>query len=560
MEANMPDIIKDEIFTANTLMDLLSETTDDYLFLWDVQNGSFYISKKAYEDLDISRLIETDVVGVWSKIMVPEDLPRWLEDMELIQSGAKDFHDMEYRVCNKAERVIWVSCRGKVKKDANGVPLFMIGRISNIGRQNKFDNVTGLRNRSQFEKDLSVLLNQEQTAQGVVVVLDIDNFKNINEKYGYVFGDRVLNIISTLISSLLPAQCPLYRLDGDEFVFFLQDGTEYDITGIYENVQMFTGNHFMVDGQQLPVSVSSGACFYPKDGTTYQTLFRNAENAVEMAKIKGKNQLAFFSEDIYRQKLRNMELQEALHSCVKNHCNEFEVYYQPQVDAMTGRIVGAEALLRWHSPQYGEISPVEFIPLLEESRSITQVGKWVLEESIRQIKEWKKIIPGFIMSVNVSYIQLKENGLLAYLKDRLKEGIEAEGFILELTESCWVPNLHFVNQEFKGLQDMGFGIAIDDFGTGYSSLSHLKGLPANVLKIDRSFIREIAKDSYEYIFLEYIIKLAHSIDLQVCVEGVETEEELDVVRLASPDYIQGFLFGRPVSAGEFERLYMHRTP
>lgn len=552
----MPDMIKQEMFTANTIMDLLSETTDDYLFLWDIKNGTFYISENAFEDLDIDREIETDVVAGWSRIMVPEDLAVWLEDMERIQKGGRDYHDMEYRVRNKSGRIIWVSCRGTVKKDNQNNPLFMIGRISNIGRQNKFDNVTGLRNRSQFEKDLELLLNQDRPAQGIIVVLDIDNFRNINEKHGYAFGDRVLNIISTLISSLLPEGCPLYRLDGDEFVFFMQGGTEENIRGIYENIQIFIGNHFTVDGQQIPVSVSAGACFFPKDGVTYQKLFRNAENAVEIAKMNGKNQLALFSEDIYKRKMRIMELQESLHSCVKNGCREFEVYYQPQVEAKTGKVVGAEALLRWHSPEHGEVSPVEFIPLLEESRSITQVGKWVLEESIRQRKLWKSKFPGFLMSVNVSYIQLKENDLLAYLREKSKEGLEAERFILELTESCWVPNLHIINQEFRGLQAMGFGIAIDDFGTGYSSLSHLKGLPANVLKIDRSFIKGIEEGSYEYIFLEYIIKLAHSISALVCVEGVETETELEVVRQASPDYIQGFLFGRPVSASEFERLYL----
>lgn len=552
----MSDIIRNEMFTANAIMDLLSETTDDYLFLWDIQSGAFYISENAYEDLEIDRRIENDVVSVWSEIMVPEDLPRWLEDMELIQKGGKDFHDMEYRVFNRSGRVIWVSCRGKVTKDSEHHPLFMIGRISNIGKQNKFDNVTGLRNRSQFEMDLKRILEEGQTAHGIVAVLDIDNFKNINEKYGYVFGDRVLNIISTQISSLLPEDCQLYRLDGDEFVFFMPGGTEESVRGIYENIQMFVGNHFSVDEQQIPVAVSAGACLFPQDGVTYQKLFRNAENAVEIAKMNGKNQLALFSEDIYKRKLRIMELQESLHSCVMNDCREFEVYYQPQVDAATGKLVGAEALLRWHSPEHGEISPFEFIPLLEESRSIIQVGKWVLEQSFKQCRVWREKFPDFVMSVNVSYIQMKENDLIEYLKQMSEEGLEADHFILELTESCWVPNLHFLNQEFTGLQDMGFGIAIDDFGTGYSSLSHLKGLPANLLKIDRSFISGIKKGSYEYIFLEYIIKLAHNIRSRVCVEGVETEEELEVVRQAEPDYIQGYLFGRPVSAMEFEDLYL----
>lgn len=552
----MADIIKNENFTADVLLNLLSETTDDYLYMWDIRNGAFYISDNAYDDLDISRLIEQDVVTVWSKIMVREDLGLWLSDMQMIQEGSKDYHDMEYRVYNKSGRVIWVSCRGTVKKDRQDRPLFMIGRISNIGKQNKFDNVTGLMNRNQFEQDMNILVRQKDTANGVVVVLDIDNFKNINEKYGYGFGDRALNLLSNLISAMLPQGCQLYRLDGDEFVFLIKDGTKEAVRGIYENIQMFIGSHFAVEGRQILISLSAGACFFPDDGNTYQKLFRNAENAVEIAKMNGKNQLVFFSEEMYKQKLRNMELQESLHACVKDGFSQFELFYQPQVDAVTGAVTGAEALLRWHSPEHGEVFPSEFIPLLEESRLITQVGAWILEESVRQFRIWRRQVPDFAMSVNVSYIQLKENALLEYLKMRQWDDLPAGQLVLELTESCWVPNLQFLNQEFEELRAMGYGIAIDDFGTGYSSLSHLKELPANVLKVDRSFVTGIHKGSYEYIFLEYIIKLAHSIGLKVCVEGVETEEEFDIVKQTLPDYIQGYLFGRPVSASGFEKLYL----
>lgn len=551
----MPNLIKQTEFSAGVFLDLLSETTDDYLYMWDIQNGTFYISENAYEDFNVDRGIEEDVVAVWGSVMVAEDLRLWLEDLQLIQDGVKDYHDMEYRVYRKTGQIIWVSCRGKVKTDEQHRPLFMLGRISNIGKQNKFDNVTGLMNRNQFEHDICQVLKCGKRMQGVMVVLDIDNFKNINEKYSYAFGDRALNIISTRISELLPPGCQMYRLDGDEFAFWMEGGTRESIQEIYDNIQLFVANQFTVDDQTLLISVSAGACVIPGDGRTYQKLFRHAENAVEIAKMNGKNQLVFFSREMYNRKRKIMELQESLRTCVNNGCSEFELFYQPQIDAENKRVVGAEALLRWHSPDHGEVSPIEFIPLLEENHLIIQVGKWVLEEGAKQCREWQKYDPDFTMSINVSYIQLKENALLEYLKNEHVPKVSAKNLILELTESCWVPNLHFLNQEFKDMHEMGYGIAIDDFGTGYSSLSHLKELPANVIKIDRSFIKGLCKDSYEYIFLEYIVKLAHIIHLKVCVEGVETKEEFETVMQASPDYIQGFLFGRPVSAGEFEKLY-----
>ncbi|WP_028044549.1 bifunctional diguanylate cyclase/phosphodiesterase [Candidatus Stoquefichus massiliensis] len=552
----MAGLTKSEELNVDIFFELLSESTDDYLFMWDIQNGVFHISENAFIDFNIDHSIRENVVDVWSSIMVNEDIPLWLNDMQMLQEGIKDYHDMEYRVYNREGQVIWVSCRGKVSQDSQGHPLYLIGRISNIGKENKFDNITGLKNRKQFEKDLGHLINSDKQTQGVVVVLDIDNFKNINERYGYAFGDRALNLISTKLIALLPKGCQMYRLDGDEFAFLIKNGSEQSTQAIYEDIQLYVTNHFIMDDQRLYISLSAGACFYPKDGHSYQKLFRHAENAVEIAKMNGKNQLVFFSKEMYQRKLKIIELQESLHATVANGFQEFELYYQPQIDVKTKSVVGAEALLRWHSPKHGEVSPIEFIPLLEESQLIIQVGKWVLEEAIKQCQIWQKYNQDFTMSINVSYIQLKENALLEYLKNEHSHS-PINHCILELTENCWIPNLQFINQEFRNIQEMGYGIAIDDFGTGYSSLSHLKELPANVIKIDRSFIQGIKEESYEYIFLEYIVKLAHVTHLKVCVEGVETEEEYHVVKKTDPDYIQGFLFGRPVSASEFEKMYFH---
>lgn len=548
----MSEILKNVEFNVNDFFDLFSETTDDYLYIWDINSGIFHISKNAYRDLNIDSKIEQNVISSWSNIMVDDDVVPWLEDMQLIQKGIKNYHDMEYRLYNRTREIIWVSCRGKVKKDAQS--FYMVGRISNIGKQNKFDNITGLMNRIQFENDLKKILERENATKGIVAVLDIDNFKNVNEKYSYSFGDQALNLLSTKLLSLLPNGCKMYRLDGDEFAFFIENGNKELVIRIYENIQLYASN-IIINGQTLFITVSAGVSIYPKDGQTYQILFRHAENALDIAKMNGKKQLEFFSREIYNRKLRIIELQESLYTCVNKGCNEFELFFQPQIDTCTKKIIGAEALLRWHSSKHGEVSPVEFIPLLEESNLIVQVGKWVIEEGIKQLKKWREWNPDFTISINVSYIQLKENALLKYLKNSLHHKSLINNLILELTESCWVPNLHFLNQEFKDINEMGYRIAIDDFGTGYSSLSHLKELPASVIKIDRSFIKGIKNASYEYVFLEYIVKLAHLINLKVCIEGVETLEEFNVIKHISPDYIQGFLFGKPVSAIDFENYY-----
>lgn len=546
-------------FTENMYFDLMSESTDDYLYIWSIQDNSFKISKNAFRDFKIDEEIATDVVGSWSSIMYPPDLDAWLEDMQLISDGKKDYHNMEYRLIDRYNNVIWVSCRGKVSTDEEGKPLVMVGRISNIGKQNKFDNVTGVRNRNEFENNIKNILENGQSSQGAVVFLDIDNFKNINERYGHQFGNRVLRTLATKVESLLPTHSRLYRLDGDEFAFIIKNATKETIEKVYEKIKLFITKNFVIDEGQFFISVSAGACLFPQDGDNYHELFRHVESAIEIAKLNGKNQLMFFAQEIHERKLQIIEMQESLHNCVIRDFDEFELYYQPQINTKTKEIVGAEALLRWHSKKHGEISPLTFIPLLEESGLIIQVGKWVFDEAIKQCKRWQQLKPNFTISINVSYIQLKESELLKYLQEGLKENeVDPHSCILELTENCWIPDLEYLNNEFKTIKELGYGIAIDDFGTGYSSLNHLKELPVNVIKIDRSFIQNIIHESYEYTFLEYIIKLAHIIDLQVCVEGVETKEEFETVMKTNPDFIQGFLFGRPVNAIDFENKFLNK--
>ena len=283
----MADIIKNENFTADVLLNLLSETTDDYLYMWDIRNGTFYISDNAYDDLDISRLIEQDVVSVWSKIMVREDLELWLSDMQMIQEGSKDYHDMEYRVYNKSGRVIWVSCRGTVKKDRQDRPLFMIGRISNIGKQNKFDNVTGLMNRNQFEQDMNILVRQKDTANGVVVVLDIDNFKNINDNYGHDVGDIVLQSIAQTVLSCVRKTDAVIRYGGDEFVIIFFNIPQDIFEKKLERIRHSVDSLIIDDRPVLHMSISIGGAY---GIGTIKKLFKAADNMMYQSK-KAKNQV-----------------------------------------------------------------------------------------------------------------------------------------------------------------------------------------------------------------------------------------------------------------------------
>ncbi|MDS6253731.1 phosphodiesterase PdcB [Clostridioides difficile] len=553
-ESNSLSLDHIEIF-----FELLSQSTEDYIFFWDINRNKFKISSAIFDEFNLSKEIESDLVNCWSKIVYPDDVQIWKDDIQELLHGKKGEHNLEYRLINKYEEIVWISCRGKVYVSDDPKTIFLVGRIKNIGEKNKFDSITGTWNREQFEHRMNYLIKEKIYKNGAMFIMDIDNFKNINEKYGHSYGDKVLRAIATEVLEYPPKDVRLYRLDGDEFAFFYPMCTKETIEKIYEKIQMYTNTQHEIESNKYYCTVTAGVAMYPEDGDNYLDLFKHADIALDIAKISGKNRIKFFSQELYENKLKVISMQQKLRECVENNFNDFELFFQPQVNAVTKEVIGAEVLLRWHSSTYGEVSPVEFIPILEQSNLIIPVGKWIIKEAVKQCKEWHKINPDFKISVNVSYIQLKEDFFRDFIVECLVEyQLRPEFLILELTENCWIPDINLLNDKFISLKGIGVYIAIDDFGTGYSSLNYLKELSVNIIKIERSFVKNITYNSYEYTFLEYIIKLAHIINLKVCVEGIESYEEYDIVKSLGVDIIQGFLFGRPVSASEFYKFQLSK--
>ncbi|MCC0725975.1 MULTISPECIES: GGDEF and EAL domain-containing protein [unclassified Clostridioides] len=549
-ESNSLNLDHIEIF-----FELLSQSTEDYIFFWDINTNKFKISSAIFEEFNLSKDMDSDVVNCWSKIVYPDDVKVWKDDIQALVDGKKDEHNLEYRLINKYEEVVWISCRGKAYVSDDQKTIIIVGRIKNIGEKNKFDSITGTWNREQFEYRMNCIIKEKIYTSGAIFIMDIDNFKNINEKYGHSYGDKVLRAIATEVLEYLPKDVRLYRLDGDEFAFFYPMCNKETIENLYEKIQLYTNTQHEIESNKYYCTVTAGVAMYPEDGDNYLDLFKHADIALDIAKMGGKNRMKFFSKELYENKLKVISMQQKLRECIENDFNDLELFFQPQVDASTKNVIGAEALLRWHSNTYGEVSPVEFIPILEQSNLIIPVGKWIIKEAVKQCKEWHKVNPAFKISVNVSYIQLKEDFFRDFIIECLIEyQLKPEFLILELTENCWIPDINLLNDKFISLKSIGVHIAIDDFGTGYSSLNYLKELSVNIIKIERSFVKNITYNSYEHTFLEYIIKLAHIINLKVCVEGIESYEEYNIVKSLGVDIIQGFLFGRPVSASEFYRL------
>lgn len=529
---------------AEVFFDLISQCMEGYIFVWDIKNGDFKISSSIFSDFNLSKDIQWDVLGYWEKIVYADDIVFWKQNMQSFLDGESDGFHIEYRLVNKNQEIVWVTCEAKGCLDYNQEISIIVGVISNIEKQN------------QFQYRVEEIVSKEIYECGALVIMDIDNFETINKRFGHTYGDKVLKKLIKKVSSCILVGEKLYRLDGDEFAFFYPDVNERDIQDFFEEIQLYTNTRHEIDGQNYYCTISVGVAMYPKDGINYADLYGHANNALDIAKIKGKNQMMFFTRKIQEKKLKIIAMQEVLKECVENEFHEFELYYQPQIEPVTKKVIGAEALLRWHSSIYGEVSPLEFISLLEENELITQVGKWMIEQAVQQCKIWQSCQPNFRISVGISYMQMRDDGLKNHLLNCINTyQLNPNNLTLELKENCWIPNLEFLKKDFKKFQEMGFQVAIDDFGTGYSPLNYLKDLPVNLIKIEKNYMKDLKKDEFEYMFLKSIVHIAHSICLEVCIEGIENEKDYETVVSLQPDIVQGIFFGKAICVKEFEKQY-----
>lgn len=539
--------LEEERKVALQTIRFLDESTNDYLYLFDLINERVFFTDKICEKYAIPSSGEQGIaIDKWAQIIYSRD--RWMLQKNLlrIKKGEIQTHNLEYRLTDREGRRVWINCKGRVQQDEDGNPLFLIGSVSEMARGRLVDNLTGLWNEDRFIEDLRGSLKK---GTGYLLVLGIDNFKDINVKNGRTFGDHVLRKTADILEDHLDYPSKLYRLGSDRFAVIFPEKFGKEIVEFYYSVK---------EGMETYCTISAGAVSYhSSDGADCSMVYQYAESALDRAKKQGKNILEFFSAEDFQKSLDRIKLQDEIRQAAQNNCTGFYLCYQPQIDSSNFRIYGAEALLRYESPSRGVMGPMEFIPLLEQSGMICPVGTWVLQTAIHQCARWRKYISGFHINVNISYVQLKQKNIMETVLGVLREeGLPGDALTLEVTESMQLQDYSYFNRILYEWKRHGIKIAIDDFGTGYSSLSYLKSMDVDETKIDRCFINRIHYNTYNYRLLSNMIELAHSARIQVCCEGVETEEELRALRQLKPDIFQGFLFARPYKKEEFEKLYI----
>ena len=416
------------------------------------------------------------------------------------------------------------------------------------------DVLTGLLNRRSLFEDAKRIFSEKADKKSALLFIDIDNFKYINDTLGHEFGDELIKQASDRLLLHLNDKCTLYRLGGDEFILLEEGIAQSDAVKIITDILLTFKEEFVIKDIALHIGISIGLAMYPEHGENIEELIKSADIAMYKAKEEGKNRYAVYEKNMDKAFNERMEIEKYLHVAMDN--DEFELYYQPQLDLSTERITGFEALLRWRSPELGFVSPMKFIKVAEDTRLIIPLGEWVLVQACDFLSKLHKIgYTGLTISVNISTIQLLQSDFNDKVIKIIEHfGIDPKSVELEITETVLIQSFDTINKKLQQLSENGISIALDDFGKGYSSLSYLKQLPISTLKIDKCFIDNVSLDADNKAITRHIITLGRSMGMAIVAEGVEVQEQMDYLKKYQCDKMQGYLFSKPLPKDEVQKL------
>lgn len=525
---------------------------------WDITNDELHWDDRMFEIFGTRREEFTGGYDAWLECVHVDDRERADKSIkDAIEHGKPC--DIDFRVMWPDGSIHYIKADGQVSRDEEGRPVRMTGVnydiTERIHAQQKLqfmahhDDLTSLPNRVLFMDRLSHALPRAGRSNKSVALLflDLDRFKYINDTFGHETGDEFLIMIAERLGKEIRGSDTVARLGGDEFAIILEETDSIDdVIVVCEKILEVLAEPFMIKSHQFYATTSIGISMYPEDAGDSQTLLKHSDTAMYRAKELGRNNFQFYSKDLSDMALDRLNLEIDIRRALEQE--EFELYYQPQIDLNTRVIVALEVLLRWNHPKLGVVTPSKFISVAEETGLVIAIGNWVLRNACKQLHEWKKqglaVVP---LSVNLSGRQFVDRSLVDFITKTFNENKVDPGLLeLEITEGVMIHNPESASSSLVQLNDMGVRIAIDDFGTGYSSLSYLKRYPIDTIKIDKSFVRDLTSDSSDMSIVMAIIAMAHSMGLRVVAEGVETSEQLDFLESNECDIGQGYLFSHPL--------------
>ncbi|MCM1991640.1 putative bifunctional diguanylate cyclase/phosphodiesterase [Oceanirhabdus seepicola] len=558
-----------ELAEADERYRLAIDGANDGLWEYDLKKDRIFISARSMSFLGIYNVDEYKQSEVWTSHIHVEDFKNLKNKMSEHLTGETEQYICEYRIKNNSGEYVWIYDRGKALFDEKGVPYKITGFHTNITERKKneerinyvayYDEVTGVHNKAYISKKVDELENEgfEKGEKHAVLVIDIDDFKYVNDLIGHVQGDFFLKVISERIKSCLPTNSIFSRYSGDEFIVLLYDIENInDVKSLANKILQVLSKKIKVMNHEFFISASSGITVFPDHGKSFEEIFMFAEIAMNKAKELGKNRCIVFNKSMNEEIIQRVLLEKSMYEAIKN--KEFIIAYQLQKDLKSDSFTGAEALVRWRHPEKGLIPPNEFIPLAEETGLIIPIGELILREACKKIKNIQvKGIKDFSISVNVSSVQLKSPNFIGSVKNILNEiDLDPKLLTLEITESILMESLAPNIKKIEELRALGIKIALDDFGTGYSSFNYIIKLPIDILKIDKSFIDEIHTNQKEKLIVGGIISVAKKLNFNVVAEGVENIEQLEILKEQNCDKIQGYIFSKPVFENELDKLLL----
>lgn len=534
------------------LFDALAKASST-VFFWATDIGAKRSrwSKATVDYFNLPSEYTDDVVGDWTKVVHPDDLQIWLSDAKEVVEGKKARYSCQYRAKNRYGEYVWVENNGYVLNNENGEHVLSAGMITRLDVQNRYDPQTNMLTTYAFYSEYFF------DGAGTVLMLNVDDFRNVISTYGYSAAKELVGQLGALVKEACNPPMKLYRFGTDEFMIILPGGTKDSTRSLFNRIADAVRMSRVMNGTIIRVSISGAAVMYPEDCVKKDDMVEKLDYSMGYVKKHHPGKMTFYSEQLAREQERKNLLKEDLIQSVQSEFKGFSLFFQPLVEPVTERINGAETLLRWKGEVIQDSYPAEFIDILEETGYIRQVGLWVMEQTFLQKKAWEEKYGNLQLSFNVSYQQFMDQDFAAKVIKKANEiGVDKESVIIELTESCQVKDPESLANVFEELEKEGFKLALDDFGTAYSTMEMLRKLPVDYIKIDHSFVRELADEGHEddYIIVDELVRLSNRLHHGAIIEGVENQSVVERLKDVNASLLQGYHYSRPVSKDVFEGL------
>lgn len=539
------------------ILDTINEISDGkYMYVHDMETGNVRWSKAAKEYFGFPAVFMSNFDELWYSMLYPDDVEKCRKELEDVLSLKKDSFFMLYRLKNAKGNYVLCRGKGRLIRDEEGDAKIFAGAITLCDGELLYDSVSGLQTSAGFAKTIKKYMDENQNY--LTLAIEILNFHDVNSLYSYNFGSKVIFELAMRFHDLIEGIGHVYRNEGTQFIFVVKDGTPDFMKELFEKVRILC-SQFILDGNVLNLEIVGGMLCAKEWSKEPQDVLSCLVSIIEKAKTEEIFTLIIYDDELHKKMHQTKELVNIIKTSILNGCEGFYLCYQPFVSTASGRVIGAEALVRWRNEEYGEVSPFRFIPYIESHPCFYDLGLWILRRAITDAKEISRKQPGFFINVNMSYSQLQH----PKFKEEVIRILEELDFPhhclqLELTERCRNLDLHFLKEQLDFFKTNNIKIALDDYGTGTSTIDMLCDLPIDCVKIDQTFILNILKHSNNQVIVDTTLQCTRRLGIDVCLEGVENQEIRDFVGQYSANYHQGYFYSRPVEYEAFIK-FLDRT-